>query len=101
MVEIVGGIARHAKLLHDSARSRVGWNRERHDFIKTQALESVLEHCQRSLRRQTFSPVFRCQSPAEFYAWSEHGASNVGMFKPTNPTKVPSRRSSAAQEPNP
>src|SRR5262250_92904 len=31
MVEIVGGIMRHAELFHNPARSRIRCNRERHD----------------------------------------------------------------------
>jgi len=100
MVEILGGIVHHPELLHHPARSGVRWHGKRHELIQPQDLKCVRNDVSCPFGGQARSPVLRRQSPSDLAPGVE-GACKEGTFRPMNPKKLASRRSSAAYKPNP
>src|SRR5579884_976622 len=71
MIEIVGGVAGHPELLHNPPRPYVARNCHCNDLIQPQGLKSKIGNRSRTFRRQTSSPIFRGQTPANFNAGRE------------------------------
>ena len=66
MLEVVGGISRHAQALHDPLRDNVLHGGHRHDLVPAQRSERVLQRAARAFGRVAISPVLGRKTPANF-----------------------------------
>src|SRR5437773_8005597 len=71
MVEVVGGIVRHAKLFHYAARTQVRRNGEGNDFFELKSLKSMINHCTCAFGCQTLPPHLRRNSPSGLHTRRE------------------------------
>jgi hypothetical protein len=71
VIEIVGGVARHAQLFHHSPRPAVRRNREGNYLRKLQVVESETENGLSAFRGQSLSRKLSAQTPIDLDAWGE------------------------------
>lgn len=63
VVEIIGRIPRHCKLLHDAAGAHIRGNREGNEFLQAQLAERIFHYGACAFGGQSAAPVFLCQPP--------------------------------------
>ena len=71
VVEIVGGVVRHAQLFHHSPRPAVRRNREGNYLQKLQVVESEMENGLSAFRGKSLSPKLSAQTPTDLDARGE------------------------------
>jgi hypothetical protein len=71
VVEVVGRIARHPKLLHDSPGSTIPRRRERHDLVERHGVEAERERRPRAFGRVPVAPVSLGETPPDLDRRSE------------------------------
>ena len=57
MVEIVGGVVRHAELFHHAARAQISGEGERDEARELERIEGVIDDGARAFCRETAAPM--------------------------------------------